>query len=367
MGVVQILLLSALLHALVGGSTLYIGTEGDYIYQVSFNDATGGVALVNSTRATTPSYFTFHLGNKHFYTTNEVETFQGQKNSGGITAYKLDDTGKGYSVINAVPSYGGSPAHISFDRTYKWLAVANYDAGNYGIWAINDDFSIAPKPNWLEQDTGRGPLPNQDGPHAHEFVFDPSNKIAVVPDLGTDTWNVFAFDQTNGILSPLAPVRAPPGSGPRHILFHPTIPFAYGISEMGNTVTVFGVSSSSLQIVQTVDTLEHKVPSSAAEVQFSPDLKFLYASNRLDTGNGTIAIFSVNPNAGTLTNIGYFGTDGQFPRFFVLSRDGNFVLVGNQNSNSLKVFARNRTTGLVSKLVSSVENLVQISYIYQYL
>lgn len=47
------------------------------------------------------------------------------------------------------------------------------------------------------QDYGKGPMPQQDGPHAHEFVFNHANNFVVVPDLGTDHWMQYPnFSQT---------------------------------------------------------------------------------------------------------------------------------------------------------------------------
>jgi 6-phosphogluconolactonase (cycloisomerase 2 family) len=59
-------------------------------------------------------------------------------------------------------------------------------------------------------------------------------------DLGTDKLMAFRLDLERGRLIPAdSPwTQMPPGTGPRHLAFHPHRPFAYVISELQSTVTV---------------------------------------------------------------------------------------------------------------------------------
>ena len=84
----------------------------------------------------------------------------------------------------------------------------------------------------------------------------------------------------------------------------------------------------------------------SADIHVSPDGKFLYASNR-STSN-TIAIFKVNPQNGKLTIVGHQSTLGQTPRNFNFDPSGNFLLVGNQNSDQVVIFKRDKITGLLT-------------------
>eukprot|EP00026_Physarum_polycephalum_P010821 Phypoly_transcript_11002.p1 GENE.Phypoly_transcript_11002~~Phypoly_transcript_11002.p1 ORF type:complete len:354 (+),score=35.15 Phypoly_transcript_11002:24-1085(+) len=323
-------------YNVVHAGLVYIGTEASYLYHGNFDEESGALTLLSSISAQNPSFLALHPSKEYLYSTNEVGSFLNVNNSGGISAYKIGTNGS-LTLINSVPSYGVAPAHISIDTKGKWVGVANYGSGNYGVWAINSDFSIAPKSNDFIQDKGHGPEPEQDGPHAHEFVFGRFNTFVVVPDLGNDNWNQYSFDEDTGILTRIEPIVAPSGSGPRHFAFHPFLPIAYGVSEIASTVTVFSAPEhlKTLAVVQRVSTLPKPQPSAAAELQFSPDGKILYVSNRLTNINGTIAIFSIDQSTGFLTTLGYFGTLGVQPRFFTLSEDGRFILVANQFSNSI--------------------------------
>jgi len=367
--VTVILLLGILAVHQANGGLLYVGTESTPLYVLNFDEASGKISLKSSTSiVANPSFIALHVNGQYLYTVSEVETFNRKNNSGGIAAYKIDRETGALTLINSVPSLGADPAHIGLDRTNKWIGVANYDSGNYGVWKIEEDFSIAEKPISFFQDKGKGPMPQQDGPHAHEFVFDHSNKYVVVPDLGNDHWMLYSFSP-DGVLLPFSnpSVVAPAGSGPRHFAFHPTLQYAYGVSEIASTVTVFRVDpiAGLLIQLQRISSLPSVQPSDAAELQFSHDGRVLYVSNRLIGVNGTIAIFNIDQTRGTLTNIGYAGTQGIHPRFFNLSKDGRFILVANQLSNNIRVFERNAVSGLLGAVVGSLDNIAQPSHILQ--
>jgi len=293
-----------------------------------------------------------------------------------LSAYKLNNKTGAVTLINTVPTYGTAPAHLSLDKTSKWVGVANYGSGNYGVWKVNSDFSVGGNSTFFHQDTGKGPVPQQDGPHAHEFVFDATNSFVVVPDLGNDSWNQWKFNAETGQMTPASPpsIKAPSGTGPRHFAFHPKLPFAYGVSEIGSTVTVFSVPKplTTLSVIEIVSTLPApNKNAAAAEIQFSADGTIVYVSNRLgdSKGNwitGSLVAFKIDQTTGKLTNLGFFSSNGIQPRYFTYSKDHKFLLVANQLSNNLKVLSINKVTGLIEDgVVSSLENIEQPSHILQ--
>ena len=76
---------------------------------------------------------------------------------------------------------------------------------------------------------------------AHSIIVDPSNRFALVADLGLDKVFVYRFNEKNGSLTPNDPPFATvkPGSGPRHIKFDSNGKWVYVINEMGCAVTGF--------------------------------------------------------------------------------------------------------------------------------
>ena len=76
----------------------------------------------------------------------------------------------------------------------------------------------------------------QDGPHAHCNVFHPSYNWVFVPDLGDNAIHQYGYK--DGKLTHQCHVALPPGEGPRHFVFHPTLPVAYSGCELLSRVQV---------------------------------------------------------------------------------------------------------------------------------
>jgi 6-phosphogluconolactonase len=150
---------------------------------------------------------------------------------------------------------------------------------------------------------------------------------------------VFKFDAANASITandpPFASVK--PGSGPRHIAFHPNGRFAYVINEMGQTLTAFDWDASAgvLHEIQTESTVPvgYTAPSTAAEVAVHPSGKFVYGSNR---GHDSIVAFAVNEATGRLKLVGHYSTLGKTPRNFEIDPTGAFFQHGDRLPNQPK-------------------------------
>ena len=78
-----------------------------------------------------------------------------------------------------------------------------------------------------------------------------------VVDLGTDTLNIYRFDETTGQFhSNGNQLQTKPGSGPRHIIFHSNYPFAFVCNELDSTISIYRVDASigKLEHLQTLST-----------------------------------------------------------------------------------------------------------------
>src|SRR4029077_2617283 len=141
--------------------------------------------------------------------------------------------------------------------------------------------------------------------------------------------------------------HCPPGSGPRHLVFHPNGRFAYVVNEMKITVTAFRYDSTAgtLEEIQTIESLPEKLrklPSTAAEIYIHPSGRFLYASTRDDD---SITLFQVDPETGRLTFIEKEPIRGSHPRSFNLDPTGKWLLAAGRDSNTISVFRIDPKTG----------------------
>jgi len=198
----------------------------------------------------------------------------------------------------------------------------------------------------------------QAGPHAHFITTDPANRLALTCDLGLDKVLLYDLDATKASLKPHDPASAAikPGSGPRHIVFHPGGKWLYVINEMGSTITGFDydAKSGALTELQTISTLPESFSgaSSTAEIQVHPSGRFVYGSNR---GHNSIAIFSVDQKSGHVSSAGHQATQGKTPRHFVIDPSGKWLLAENQDSDGIVIFGIDKKTGALSPTGQTVE------------
>jgi 6-phosphogluconolactonase len=190
------------------------------------------------------------------------------------------------------------------------------------------------------------------------MTLDSANRFAFAADLGLDKVLIYRYDAAAGTLTANEPAagEVPPGSGPRHFVFHPGGRTAYAINELTSTVTTFryDATSGALAPLQTITTLpaDYKRTNSTAEVMVHPSGKFLYGSNR---GHNSIALFTIDAETGTLTAVGHELTGGRTPRNFTIDPSGNFLLAANQDSSTVVVFRIDPESGRLTPTGQSIE------------
>jgi len=324
------------------------GTKSKGIYAFRYDAATGQLTPLGLAAETTnPSFVAAHPNGKFLYAVNEVGDYKGP-NSGGVSAFSIDRATGKLTFLNELPSRGADPCYITVDRTGKFVLVANYTGGSVIVYPILEDGRLGEASAFV-QHTGHGPnAERQEGPHAHSIDLSPDNRFAFVDDLGLDELLVYKFDAAKGSLTPNDPpfAKLDAGAGPRHFALRPDGKFAYVVTEIGRSVTVFSndAASGTLQRVQTLTTLPAGFTgrNDDAEIEVLPSGKFLYASNR---GHDSIAVFAIDKNTGTLTPIEYVSTKGANPRHFEIDPTGSLLFAASEKSDNIVVFRINAQTG----------------------
>jgi 6-phosphogluconolactonase len=328
--------------AYVGTYTTKTSSKGIYAYR--YDAATGNFSSLGvAAESADPSFVAANSNGRFLYAVNEAG-----KNS-MVSAFSLEPkTGK-LTLLNQLPALGEDPCYISFDKTGKYVLVANYSSGNIPVFPILPDGRLGEHTALVQHGGALGPnKERQDGPHAHWIETSRDNRFALAADLGLDEVLVYKFNAAKGTLSPNAPpfTKLHPGSGPRHIAFRPDGKFLYVISELSSTVTAFryDAKAGNLRELQTVTTLpkEFSGRNDTAEIAVHSNGRFLYASNR---GHDSIAVFAIDHAKGTLTFVSRVPTGGKEPRHFAIDPSGNYLLVENQLSNNLVVFKIDLATG----------------------
>jgi 6-phosphogluconolactonase len=136
----------------------------------------------------------------------------------------------------------------------------------------------------------------------------------------------------------------------------------YLINEIASSIITFAYDpqAGTLQELQTASTLpkDYKGENDTAEIQVHPSGKFVYGSNR---GNDSIAVFAVDPKAGTLKLVEVVSTQGKVPRGFNIDPTGAYLIAANQQSNNMVVFRIDQTSGRLKPTGQVLEALTPVA------
>ncbi|KKK39284.1 6-phosphogluconolactonase [Mesobacillus campisalis] len=319
------------------------GSEG--IYSFALDSGTGTVSgLKLAAKLDNPTYLTVSQDNQFLYAVAK------EGESGGVAAYRILEDGS-LEPINSAVSEGAPPCHVSVGSGTGVLA-ANYHKGTIEHYPLNEDGSIQP-PSSIAKHEGSGPDPRQEKAHSHFAGNTPDGKYVIAVELGID--QVITYKLDNGQLSKAAVLNTKPGSGPRHLVFHPSQPFAYVMTEFSSEVLVLEYSSEdgSFEQIQNISTLPDTFTKNnqGSAIHISSDGKFIYAGNR---GHDSLAIFRVDPDTCKLRLVERVSTEGNWPRDFVLDPSEKFLVASNQNSSNLVVYSRDKETGKLTLLQSDI-------------
>jgi 6-phosphogluconolactonase len=298
-----------------------------------------------------PEFLAIAPNQKFLYAAVAMDTPAGR--AGGVEGFSIDAATGKLSPINTERSEKGAAAFVTVDPSGRCVLAAHYDQATVAVLPIATDGRLSPVSCTIQESGSSVDPVRQTHAYAHSVNCDPAGNFAISCDLGADKLFIYKFDAALGKLAPNDPpsLSVPPGSGPRHLTFSRDGKFIYQINEMGATVIVysFDAARGALTAIQSVKTLKNdEKGNTSAEVQIDPSGRFLYASNRLTTNY--LTIFTIDPLSGKLTLAGYQDSLGKTPRNFRIDPTGRCLLLANQNSDTLVLFAIDGQTGLLSPL-----------------
>ena len=287
---------------------------------------------------TNPTYLAISKANKVY----AVENRDGQ---GGVVTF--DNSVRPLAEIDAQLSEGSAPAYIGVDEDRQLVYAGYYHRGTVEVYRINDDGNLTLTDTW--QNKGSGPRPEQGSSHIHFSNLTPDNRLVAV-DLGTE--EVITFDVSdNGKLAEAARFKAEDGFGPRHIRFSPDGQYAYLLGELSSLLSVLKYNSEdgSFEHLQTAPTIpsDWTAHNGAAAIRISKDGRFIYVSNR---GNNSVAVFKTTNLGSEIERIQLISTEGEFPRDMNWDESEQFLVVANQDTDNVSLYARDEESGELSLL-----------------
>jgi 6-phosphogluconolactonase len=229
-------------------------------------------------------------------------------------------------------------AYISAGR--RSLLAASYKQGLVSVSAINAEGVPGPAVQVLDTP-----------PKAHCILPGRRGGVVYATTVEGNAIMVFRWDADTGRLAPADPylIACRAGSGPRHLALHPQLDVLYCVNELAGTLAVFSVEpeTGSLREMQyeTLTPAGFTGNARAADLHITSNGRFAYASVR---NTNVIAAFRIEPLTGLLTDMARFDVEGS-PRAFALDPSGRHLICAGQTDNVLGVYTIDPDSGALTR------------------
>lgn len=284
----------------------------------------------------------------------------GRAGDGRPVLYAVSETDDGavaaFGVGGPVPALLGPPAPVrGSGPTHLCVAdghvlTANYTSGDVSALPLGPDGAPHPAADVLRH-AGSGPVADrQSAPHAHQVLPAPGGRWILSVDLGTDSVRVCTLDPATGALRTHRETALRPGTGPRHLAFHPAGTHVYVLNELAPTVTVcrWDAAAGALEPLAETPVLPEgaREPGYPSAIVVAPDGRFAWAAVR---GADTIAVLALTESGDQAALIATVPCGGHWPRALTQDPTSGRLYAANERSGDVTWFDVNPETGIPSR------------------
>ncbi len=251
--------------------------------------------------------------------------------TGNASSYSINSLTGALTPINTIDLVGDA-CYLSLSASEAYILTAYFSPGKIAAYSIGTDGTLGSLASSVSYGT-------YDYPHSIANI--PKTNITIVPQLGTSKILQYTLNESSGVISALTPasISTTNGSGPRHVVYHPTLNIAYFSLEMASKTAVCDYSRQGLSTPkQIIDNLPktYTYGKWSSDIHITPNGEYLYTANRVkdsDVGkvNGSITAFSINKTTGELFLIDTFTTENRV-REFDITPDGKYLIAAGEIS-----------------------------------
>jgi len=196
-------------------------------------------------------------------------------------AVTLVRSNEGKLSIAGVTDLQDSTGYTSFDRTGGYFLTSSYHDGHFDVYQVKPDGVVGDRVS--HQQVAEK--------YAHSVLTTPDNKFLYVPCVKEfNAIYQYSFDEKTGDIQPLEPIDAKPPHmfGPRHIAYHPSLPYVYFSNEQQLGVSAYRITKDGqLAALQHATTIPRRSPYTAgvrgmhaSDIAMTHDGKFLFLALR---------------------------------------------------------------------------------------
>jgi 6-phosphogluconolactonase (cycloisomerase 2 family) len=271
----------------------------------------------------------------------------------GITAYQIDKKTGALAPHGQPIEIRHRPVHLTLDADATHVLVAYNNPSGLSVHDLRPDGTLGGE---VKQPAGI-----DGGIYAHQIRVHPSNQMVIMVTRGNgptatrpeDPGALKIFGYRNGAVENRLSIAPHGGYGyqPRHIDFHPTLPFLYLNLERQNQLQAYKVlngESVDATALFTKATLDNPTASQPQQmtgaIHVHPNGRVVYLSNRAsgtmlvdgksvwEGGENTIGVYRIDQKTGEPTRIQNIDTRGMHARTFSLDGEAGLLVVANQNA-----------------------------------
>ena len=200
-------------------------------------------------------------------------------------AVTIGNTGDGKLSIVGVSELQDSTGYTSLDRTGGYFLTSSYHDGHFDVYQMKPDGVVGERVS--HQQVAEK--------YAHSVLTTPDNKFLYVPCVKEfNAIYQYSFDEKTGDVLPLEPFDAKPPHmfGPRHIAYHPFLPYVYFSNEQQLGVSAYRIAKDGqLAALQHATTISRRSPYTAG-------VRGMHASDIAMTGDGKFLFLALRDFAG---------------------------------------------------------------------
>ena len=200
-------------------------------------------------------------------------------------AVTIGNNGDGNLSIVGVSELQDSTGYTSLDRTGGYFLTSSYHDGHFDVYKVKPDGVVGERVS--HQQVAEK--------FAHSVLTTPDNKFLYVPCVKEfNAIYQYSFDEKTGDVLPLEPFDAKPPHmfGPRHVAYHPSLPYVYFSNEQQLGVSAYRIAKDGqLAALQHATTIPRRSPYTAG-------VRGMHASDLAMTGDGKFLFLALRDFVG---------------------------------------------------------------------
>lgn len=285
------------------------------------------------------------MRNGKLYSTDE-QVLSRHEGGGGVFTFAADPKTGEVTELSHIYTLAANTSGITFDASGKYMVVTHFAIGLPSIKVVADDqgwhteqvmHDTVTNLYRMNEDGTPGKLCDvylhpvtADGKPSfiHKAFLSPDQTIFGYGNLGADLVGFLKIDYENEKLISVCETTCKNFSGPRHLAFHPTLPYLYLNYERNGVVSRFRYSEkecvweSDVNVVP--EGMKMDMKSNQSEILVDGSGKHLYNVMR---GLGLLYVMDIDPKDGSLTLKQTIHTESKTARGAAFSPDGRFLLL----------------------------------------